>query len=179
MITTVLAIWGAVLSTITVVWNVLRDRRDRPKLKLTPLLELMAQDSYGHLHPLKDLTGEEHDKAQCVLGLTVTNVGRRPILVTGWGTTAANNSVPTFFPAFRRSEPLGEGEFQRLAVTSALKDSVRTIFVRDSTGKDWKLPRKQFELLFKEAKRMMGSPDQSRPTPSRRRFIRNPWVNRW
>jgi hypothetical protein len=179
MITTLLAIWGAALSTITVIWTVWKDRHDCPKLKLTPLLELMAHDSYGQLHPLKDLTGEEHHNAQCVLGLTVTNVGRRPILITGWGTTAANNSVSAFSLASRKPEPLGEGEFQRLGVTAALKDSVRTIFVRDSTGKDWNLPQKQLELLREEAQRLMGSSEQSRATPFCPRVIRNSWVNRW
>src|SRR5262249_35420899 len=65
MLTTFLAVWGAILSTAVAAWTVARDLRDRAKVQLDPML--------GNIVP--------GDDKRDYLFVTVTNVGRRPILI--------------------------------------------------------------------------------------------------
>ncbi|MBI4489060.1 MAG: hypothetical protein HY694_08230 [Deltaproteobacteria bacterium] len=68
-LTKFLAVWGAIVSTIALTWNVIRDRHDRGILKLNTMI--------GKMYP-------DHTDRDYVV-LTITNVGRRPILVMSWG----------------------------------------------------------------------------------------------
>jgi hypothetical protein len=49
-LTSVLAIWGAILSSITFGWNLFRDLRDRPRIKLKGTLGQLVTDTVGRLH---------------------------------------------------------------------------------------------------------------------------------
>ena len=64
-----LALWGAILSTIAITWNIFRDVNDKGKLKIDAMIGKMVPD-----HTDKDY-----------LVITITNIGRRPVLVKGWG----------------------------------------------------------------------------------------------
>jgi hypothetical protein len=61
-----LAIWGAILSTIAIVWNILRDLKDRAdiqvKVKKSDRLEAFSQIPY--------------------VDVELSNIGKRPITVT-------------------------------------------------------------------------------------------------
>jgi hypothetical protein len=70
--TTVLAIYGAGLSTAAFAWNVLREVRDRGRLKVHCFVGKLVESG----KPLDDTS---------YLIWNVTNVGRRPIMVTHVG----------------------------------------------------------------------------------------------
>ena len=65
VITELLAILGVCLSTLAIVWNILRDINDKGKLQLKVMI--------GKLYP------DHADKEYLVV--TITNIGRRPLLV--------------------------------------------------------------------------------------------------
>lgn len=65
--TEILAIYGTIVSTVALMWNIFRDSLDRPKVKLEAMI--------GQIYP--DHTDRDY------LFLTITNVGRRPVLIKG------------------------------------------------------------------------------------------------
>lgn len=156
-LTQTLAIWGAVLSSITLVWNLLRDRRDRANVKLTAMLEQTQQDSYGQSLVVEKGTASGNVGTRVVL--TITNTGQRPVIIVGWGSKNASNAEARFRHVDeRKGDALTEGEYHREITyelkASLLDGSVRSIFARDSTGKNWYLPRKEFRALRAEAHKL-------------------------
>ena len=66
-LTPFLAVWGALLATAAFTWNILRDLKDRRKLDVR----------CGVVQQLGDQTNETF------LSTSMTNVGRRPIMIIG------------------------------------------------------------------------------------------------
>ena len=67
--TELLAIIGAIGSAVAITWNFIKAIQDRAKLKVTAMV--------GRIIP--------HHADQDYLIITIINIGRRPVLVTGWG----------------------------------------------------------------------------------------------
>jgi hypothetical protein len=73
--TTLLAIWGAILSTVLAVWNIYKDIRDRGNVRVEAYL--------GEWTERDDDTGELLFKYE--VETTLTNIGRRPVFVMAVG----------------------------------------------------------------------------------------------
>src|SRR4051812_12321729 len=75
MLTTALAAWGALLSTLLAIWNIQKDLRDRGRLRVEAYLaEWLEKD---------DETGEHVTKYE--VEIIVTNVGRRSVTLQSLG----------------------------------------------------------------------------------------------
>jgi hypothetical protein len=74
--TTIIAIYGAVLSTLVLLWNLYRDATNRGKLRVECSLEY------------KFITGIHDDTLY--LFHKVTNIGKQPIMLTNVGGTTKN-----------------------------------------------------------------------------------------
>ena len=68
-ITTILAIWGAVISTAALTWNIIRGLQDRRCLKV--------KAEIANIMP-----GDPNKYYFCI---TMTNAGRRPVNIVGCG----------------------------------------------------------------------------------------------
>jgi hypothetical protein len=68
-LTTLFAFCGVILSTVALTWNIMRDLNDRARLKLDAII--------GKFYP--DHTDRDY------FVITMTNIGRRPIVVKSWG----------------------------------------------------------------------------------------------
>ena len=148
-LTMFLAVWGAIVSTIALTWNIIRDRLDRGALRVEAMIGRMVPD-----HTDKDY-----------LVVTITNVGRRPVLVKGWGGMKKRHVkgkrgiliVPRGLPRM-----LEEGEYH-LEFTedlSMLSSDIQKIYVWDSAGREWKVSRKNLKRLLAEATQS-GSGDRT------------------
>ena len=73
--TTFLAIWGAILSTVLAVWSIYKDIRDRGNIRVEAYLSEWTEND--------DDTGELLFKYQ--VEIVLTNIGRRPVVVTSVG----------------------------------------------------------------------------------------------
>jgi hypothetical protein len=73
--TTFLAIWGAVLSTVLAIWSIYKDARDRGNIRVEAYLSEWTE------------TDPETGKLlfQYEAEIILTNVGRRPVVVTSVG----------------------------------------------------------------------------------------------
>ncbi len=137
-LTIVLAVWGAIVSTVSIVWLIRRDLLDRGQLRVI----CYVGEIVGGPNP----TGVSTPR----LVYNVTNRGRRPILVTHIGGAVAKDRhfmVPNA-PVPKMLQP---GEyFLGLSDLSILDEEPTALWAIDSFGKHWKVPRKQLQYLLRE-----------------------------
>lgn len=138
-ITALLAFYGTVVSTAALVWNIVRDSRDRPKVRLEAMI--------GKIYP--DHTDRDY------LVLTMTNVGRRPVQIKGWyGLRKKTYDGPKGIMVVTQGLPriLNESEshHEYCIDLSLLDDQLKTLFVTDSAGREWHLTKKQIRQLIKQ-----------------------------
>ena len=152
-LTMFLAVWGAIVATIALTWNIVRDWTDAPRIKVRAFI--------GRMMPSPD----DQDYL-CVFAI---NVGRYPITISSWGGRfkRARGEVPRAFIV----NPQRAGEFphilqvgeEKQLITSDLsgfKKELENIHVNDATGKEWKLDKKMFRQVVKDAKEALRRADQ-------------------
>jgi hypothetical protein len=157
--TRLLAIYGAVVSSFAVLWNVYRDLNNRARIKLVAKIGYMEQDKFGQLLFISDSWLRDRDirpDVMPILKITITNIGRRPATVVGWGAILKRGeSTPLLEVApYRLPIQLEEGNSTQQSThdLTILNDRTRKIFVRDSTGKYWYLTRKLMRAVRSEYK---------------------------
>lgn len=139
LLTTILAVWGALLSTAAIAWNVGRDLTDRGRLWVSCYFALL-------------MGGVDRPDDRVKLVYNVTNTGRRPMVVSNIGGTLHK---PTQFvincrgPLPRNLQP---GDYF-LEYIDDLPDfhKVTALWAVDSLGKHWRVPRRQLRKLLCEA----------------------------
>lgn len=162
--TTFLAIWGAILSTLLALWNIYKDFRDRGNIRVEAYLSEWDE---------KDEESRELVRKYEV-EIILTNVGRRPILVHSVGVGAGKGMALYIWrrlpPRLRlhRSPPNGfyeaildvEGrlparldseEFISIKRGNLLflENSQHVFFVLDSVGRYYFLPKAAWERMRK------------------------------
>ena len=83
-LTKFLAAYGALLASIGFGWNLYRDLRDRAKLKVSATISRLTVDGQGNWLAITSAVKAPGTKQRFIV-MTVVNVGRRPIVWTGWG----------------------------------------------------------------------------------------------
>jgi hypothetical protein len=83
--TTALAIYGAVVATITFGWNLYRGLRDRGQLKISASVRRIVEGPNGARYSIKHDFPAEGASEGLYIVMTVANVGRRPMRWEGWG----------------------------------------------------------------------------------------------
>jgi len=133
-ITAILAVWGAVLSTITLVLTLRRDLTDRGKLKVSCYI--------GKLVSSGGLTDETPR-----LVYQVTNIGRRPVNVVNIGGSYKDG---TNFAILKAELPqtLQPGEYFIEYVDFAHVAGADEFWASNSLSKRWKIPRSQRRALL-------------------------------
>lgn len=156
-----LAIWGAILFSITFAWNLFRDLRDKPRVKLKGSPGQLGTDRGGKRYFASMKFIENHTdndpNVPTQFMLTITNTGRRRVRIDGWGsrTTAkalhyrhVSRGLPKILEEGGSHEELGDEPLKILG------DDVKRIVAWDSAGREWKLSRSELRELKKEAKEL-------------------------
>jgi hypothetical protein len=140
----VVAWWGAIVATIALGWNILRDVRSKGHLKVQAVYQ--ADNMKPHLPP--------------VLTVRVTNIGSKPVLVQGIAIQRKTGSEPThhFFPC-QIPKMLAPGDFflQVLDRAGWLPLATETLYAWDSSGKHWYMTRKEPRCLLDQHSRLSHS----------------------
>lgn len=138
----VAAWWGAIVATIALSWNVLRDVHLKGHLKVQAMFRV--DDVNRHLPP--------------ALTVSVTNVGSKPVLVQGIAIQRKKGSTPShaFFPC-EIPKMLAPGEFfwQVLDRTGWLPTATQTLYAWDSSGTHWRVARKEFRRLLDQQRQLL------------------------
>ena len=142
-ITTVLAVWGALLSTGLMGWTIYRDIRDTGRLKV----------SCGFRHLAIPGESVEED----VLAYTVTNIGRRPVIVTNvGGTFVKGTGYVTTDPQIPKSLAPGEWFVCLGREHELLFQGIAAIEVFDSLGRRYRAPRKEVAEVNAELNKLQA-----------------------
>ena len=138
----VAAWWGAIVATIALSWNILRDVHFKGHLKVQAMFR--ADDRNRQLPP--------------ALTVSVTNVGSKPVLVQGIAIQRKKGSTPShhFFPC-EIPKMLAPGEFfwQVLDQTGWLPTDTQALYAWDSSGTRWRVARKEFRRLLDQHRRLL------------------------
>lgn len=146
-LTTILATTGAILGIINIVWSIYRDLTDRGRLRVGWFI--------GHL-----IGPGVHD-ARPKLMYTVTNVGRRPIMVTQIGGGQGKEHfliVPrtgTLPRMLAPSEYLNDWAEDPVGVLLH-RDGLKFLAAWDSLGRVYRVPKRRVKKLIAEAKEMQA-----------------------
>ncbi len=148
--TTLIAIYGAILSSILLVWNVYRDLTDRGKLRV-----------YCYIGNLISSAGllDKND----YLVYSVTNVGRRPILVTHVGGKRKKDEFADFIIITDKlPKMLNPGEFhlEYSPDLSVLDDDLVCLHALDSLNNSHKVKKAVMKDLIKKGKNIRASRNQ-------------------
>jgi hypothetical protein len=162
---TFLAVWGAVLSTITVMWTVYKDVHDRSKIKVTAKLRRIGQrevDGQGYAAaPHLNIRGLG-DELYVVV--SVMNVGRRPMNWKGWGGTYRNpvNGERSFVVSARELPKILGEQDEHSEFTFVEKEigtgNVEGIQVWDGGGRQWHVSKKDMKQLLADIKQYATPP---------------------
>jgi len=137
----ILAIWGSIISTAALTWNIIRGLEDRKKLNL--------EANVGQMLP--------GDPNNYYFYISMTNIGRRPVFVTGWGVDLKERNRSVFIVA--RNLPMllkdGENNLEYTDDLSIFNRNIKAVKVWDSTNKKWKISKKNLKLLLKNAQEVL------------------------
>lgn len=131
-------IYGAVLSTVALIWNIIRDLSDRPNLKIEAMI--------GYALPSEV---KKHS-----LYLTVSNISKRPVMIKGWfGELKSTNFMVT---TRQLPKMLKESEYltEQLDDLTVFDQGLKCLYVTDSSDKKWKVSSKAINKLHGEYRKM-------------------------
>ncbi|MGD0567034.1 MAG: hypothetical protein ABSA78_01410 [Candidatus Sulfotelmatobacter sp.] len=160
-VTSLLAFYGAVLSSFVVGWNLYRDLRDKARLRIEMRIRRIAYSPDGKWYQLNPDLRVEGASKNLFLVVNVTNVGRRPVKWTGWGgnwTTPRNGKdgfwiQPTHIPTMLVE---GESSSEFTDDLQAASNDVKRLFIFDATGKNWYLSRHALKNLKVECRKFQS-----------------------
>lgn len=155
--TKLVAFYGALVATFTVGWNVYRDLHEQARLKLSTMVGHSIKNGViSHAFAIEEWP-EKFKNIAPSLYLTITNVGRRVVIVQNWTIRTDRSKTGKdhyFYPLFALPKALKEGEYvvEHTDDLSLLLDGAKQIYAWDSCGKKWSLPRHEFRKLREEVR---------------------------
>jgi hypothetical protein len=137
-LTAILAVWGAVVSTIAIAWNIARDLSDRAKLHVICYVGQVVIPLGPKNTPL-------------VLIWRVTNSGRKPAVLTHIG-GALENGGHFMINTTELPRTLQPGDYYlgHSADLSILKKNPTALWAIDSLNRHWKIPNKMLRALLEQ-----------------------------
>lgn len=138
-ITTILAIWGAIVSTFVLGWNVFRDLSDKGKIKVTCFI---GNEIGGLANPEKD-----------VLVYTITNVGKKPIYIKLIGGAFTKKHFLITSRQIPKMLQPGEYIVESTEDMSMFEKDLKHLWVVDSLDNYWKISKKNMKFLFNTYKK--------------------------
>jgi hypothetical protein len=165
--TTALAIYAAVLSTITFGWNLFRDLRDRGKLKISASVRRIVEGPTGAKYSVKHDFPAKDASEELYIVMTAANVGRRPMRWEGWGGLyqkpyKGNTGfvcIPRHLPKILVEKETHQ-EYTELDAEFD-PDNIKKLHIWDGIDGEWKLSWWQLRKLRNEAKETSANKEPS------------------
>lgn len=156
-LTTILAAYAAILSTIGIGWHFYRELSDRTRVKISVSLVRLTPGSDGRqfsLFPAGENAGADAD----VL-IKITNAGRRPVTLQGWGGEwkTPENGRAKFTVISQGLPRILNGHESHREFTpdlSVVSPNIKSLFIWDSSGKNWYVPPKELRDVVEQAQQI-------------------------
>jgi hypothetical protein len=155
-LTTGLAIYAAILSSIAVGWNIYRELHDRARIKVSISLMRIATGADGRQFAVAPHLPAENISADVHVVVKMTNVGRRPVLLQGWGGEwkIAENGKDKFVVISQGLPRMLKGHESHQEFTpdlSLVSPNIKALFVWDSSGKNWYVSNSELQKTEEQA----------------------------
>lgn len=157
-VTTFLAVYGSMLSSVTLGWNFYRDYLDRPRVNVPASISRYGIGEDGRPFLSAPDLNIANTSSKPVLAITAANVGRRPVKLRGWGgkwKPSPTKSLVPDRPMFTVI-PLGlpkvldeSDDHTELTDEVDIVDRAENMFVFDSAGRHWYLPDDELQNSVK------------------------------
>jgi hypothetical protein len=141
-LTTGLAIYAAILSSILLGWNLYRELHDRARVKISISLMRISTGADGRQSAVSPHLPTENASADVHVVVKIRNVGRRPVLLQGWGGEwkIPENGKDKFVVISQGLPRMLKGHESHQEFTpdlSVVSPNIKALFVWDSSGKNW------------------------------------------
>lgn len=161
----ILGIYGAIAATLTAGWSIWSGFRDRGRLKLELQLKRFELNDVRESieKPVDSLEG-------CELHLTAVNTGRRPIKPDAWRgipRRRLRGAADIIFSEAICRKPLNETEHCSDVCrdfVGAFTSGLRRMYVSDSSGRRWNVPRNRLRAIAKHIKALPSIDDRVEKT---------------
>jgi hypothetical protein len=157
-LTTVLAVWGAFLSSVTFGWNLFRDFNDRAKVRFEANVRTILPRIDGAFMAVNPGLLPPEERTNINIVVTVANVGRRPLRWVGFGgsyRTPVNGKSGFMLNARYLPRTLQEAEVHDEYAEvdlQLLNDNIQSLYIWDSFDRKWFLKRRNLRQLVKDAR---------------------------
>lgn len=144
--------YSAIVATIALAWNVFRDVRSKGALRVQAVYQPNMEPQ---LPP--------------ALAVRVTNVGSKAVLVQGIAIRRKKGFEPRhhFFPCqVPKMLAPGDSLLQVLDRTGWLPLAAERVYAWDSSGRHWRMTRREFRSLLNQNRRLFHDPQLRPPSPN-------------
>ena len=163
--TAFLAVWGAILSSITFGWTLYKDLRDKAKIKLSAQLRIIGErEGDGAPFVAAPHLNIQGAGDQLFIVVSVINIGRRRMRWKGLGGTYRTpvNGRQTFIVSARNLPKIRE-EQEALDEIAELNQEIvdgnlKGIYIWDGSGRIWRVPRKEIKQLKADIEKYVEKP---------------------
>jgi len=161
-LTSLLAFYGAALSSIALGWNLYRDLRDRARIRVKVHIRRAVKTPDGKWYQLTPDLPVQGASDKLYVVADVTNIGRRPVKCTGWGGTYHKPQdgkrhfriVPSALPIMLKE---GDSCSEMTDDLSAAGENVKALFIDDAADKRWYLSGRDLRRLKQEHQKWINS----------------------
>ena len=141
-LTTGLAIYAAILSSILLGWNLYRELHDRARVKISISLMRISTGADGRQSAVSPHLPTENASADVHVVVKIRNVGRRPVLLQGWGGEwkIPENGKDKFVVISQGLPRMLKGHESHQEFTpdlSVVSPNIKALFAWDSSEKNW------------------------------------------
>jgi hypothetical protein len=163
-LTTILAVYAAIVSSVALGWLLYRELHDRARVKISISLMRISTGADGrqfavppHL-PIEDATAAVH------VVVKITNAGRKPVLLQGWGgewkiPEKGKDKFVVISQGLPRMLKGHESHQEFTPDLSLVSANIKALFVWDSSGKNWYVSNKELRETVEQAGKLVSAPE--------------------
>jgi hypothetical protein len=163
-LTTILAIYAAIVSSILLGWNLYRELHNRARVKISISLMRIETGIDGRQIAFAFHLPTGNASADVHVVVKMTNVGRRPMLLQGWGGEwkIPENGKDKFVVISQGLPRMLKGHESHQEFTpdlSIISPNIKALFVWDSDGKNWYVSDKELRETVGQARKHTSAPE--------------------
>lgn len=164
-LTTFLAIYAAILSSIGLGWHLYRDLYDRARVKVSVSLMRLATGEDGKQFAVAPDSLIDSTTANLHVVVKMTNVGRSPVLLRGWGgewklPEKGKDKFVVFSQGLPRMLNGHESHQEFMPNLSVVSPNIKALFVWDASGKNWYVPENELRKIVAQAGKYVSDPER-------------------
>jgi hypothetical protein len=161
-LTTILAIYAAIVSSICLGWNLYRELHDRACVKIS--ISLMSQVPGGDGRQFSLFPPNKNAGADAHVLIKITNAGRRPVTLQGWGGEwkTPENGRDKFTVISQGLPRILNGHESHREFTpdlSVISPNIKALFVSDSSGNNWYVADRELRETVEQARKLVSAPE--------------------